>query len=415
MQRSTPNSRRFSSASAEAIRATADALLAGGVAVMPTDTVYGLAAHPSFPAASSRIYDIKGRRQDKPIALLASDADAPTRLGAAMPPMARALAERFWPGALTLVLDVPNGTEGFRVPDSDTARAIIASCGGLLRVTSANFSGEPAVADFAEIPESLVAQCDAAVDGGPCPGGVPSAVIKFAADGAVDILREGPHEITDFIRSRMRFLVSAGPTREFIDPVRFISNRSTGRMGFAVAAAAAAAGHEVTLVAGPVTLPTPEGVRRIDVVTARDMLAALEGEIDAADALVMTAAVADWRPAETASAKLKKREMSPSIALVPNPDILKALAPHKGKRVFVGFAAETGGPDAEAARKLDEKNLDFICANDVTRPGAGFGTETNIVTIFGRGGFREDMPLMAKSDIAKRIIELAERKWTGKI
>ena len=211
----------------------------------------------------------------------------------------------------------------------------------------------------------------------------------------------------------MRILVSAGPTREFLDPVRFLSNRSTGRMGFAVAAAAAAAGHEAVLVAGPVDLPTPAGVRRLDVVSAREMLAALESELAASDALVMAAAVADWRPAETAGAKLKKRGMAPVIALAPNPDILKTLAPLKGGRVFVGFAAETGRAEAEAARKLEEKGLDFICANDVTAPGAGFGTETNIVTILGRGGFREALPLMAKTEVARRIVELVEAKWNG--
>lgn len=209
----------------------------------------------------------------------------------------------------------------------------------------------------------------------------------------------------------MRFLVSAGPTREFVDPVRFLSNRSTGKMGFAVAAAAAAAGHEAVLVAGPVALATPDGVRRIYVVSAREMLAALERELDAADALVMAAAVADWRPAESAPLKLKKSSMSPCIQLVPNPDILKALAPRKGDRVFVGFAAETGNPEGEAARKLAAKGLDFICANDVTASGAGFGTETNIVTIIGRDGFREALPLMAKSEVARRIVELAEEKW----
>lgn len=209
----------------------------------------------------------------------------------------------------------------------------------------------------------------------------------------------------------MRFLVSAGPTREFIDPVRFLSNRSTGKMGFAVAEAAAAAGHEAVLVAGPVALPAPAGVRRIDVVSAREMLAALERELDAADALVMAAAVADWRPAGTASLKLKKSSMAPSIPLVPNPDILKTLAPRKGGRVFVGFAAETGAPEGEAERKLAAKGLDFICANDVTAPGAGFGTDTNIVTIIGRDGFREALPLMAKAEVARRIVEIAEGKW----
>ena len=194
-----PKSQRWPSPTPDALRAVADVLLAGGVAVIPTDTVYGLAAHPSFPAAVRRIYEIKGRDEGKPIALLASDADAPLRLGAAMPPAARALAERFWPGALTLVLDTPAATEGFRVPDSPAARSIIAMCGGLLRVTSANFSGEPAPRDFDAIPASFLDLCDASINAGPCPGGVPSAVVKFDAAGAATLLRPGPRALSEFL------------------------------------------------------------------------------------------------------------------------------------------------------------------------------------------------------------------------
>lgn len=204
----------------------------------------------------------------------------------------------------------------------------------------------------------------------------------------------------------MRFLISAGPTREHIDPVRFLSNRSTGKMGFAIAEAAAEAGHEVVLVAGPVSLPTPEGVKRIDVISACDMLSQLQAELDNADVLIMAAAVADWRPKQAASVKLKKRTMSPVLELEPNPDILATLSPHKGNRIFVGFAAETGDPEGEARRKLEAKNLDFICANDVSRPDAGFGVDTNLVTVYGRNGFIESIPLMTKLNVAKRIVEI---------
>lgn len=176
---------------ADAVRATADALLRGGVAVFPTDTVYGVAAHPDFPDALERIYSIKGRRPDKPVAFLASDASAPLKFGAAMPPRARELVRR-WPGALTLVLDCPGAAEGFRVPDSTIAREIIAACGGLLRVTSANFSGEPSPGRFDDIPASFIALCDVAVNGGPCPGGIPSEVVKITAGGEETILRPAP-------------------------------------------------------------------------------------------------------------------------------------------------------------------------------------------------------------------------------
>ena len=208
----------------------------------------------------------------------------------------------------------------------------------------------------------------------------------------------------------MRFLVTAGPTREHLDPVRFLSNRSTGRMGFAVAAAAAEAGHDVTLVAGPVALATPPGATRVDVVSARDMLAAVQARLDDADVLVMTAAVADWRPRHTAAAKLKKTEMNPVIELEPNPDILKTLAPAKGGRLFVGFAAETGDPLPEARRKLAAKGLDLIVANDVSRVDSGFAVETNRVTLIGAEGTFAPLPLMAKLDVAREIVRWCEAR-----
>ena len=188
--------------------------------------------------------------------------------------------------------------------------------------------------------------------------------------------------------------------------MRFLSNPSTGRMGFAVARAARAAGHAVTLVAGPVALKTPPGVRRVDVVSARDMLAAVRAAVAGADVLVMTAAVADWRPARCAKKKLKKSEMTDTLKLVRNPDILKSV---RGPRIRIGFAAETGLPDAEAARKCREKNLDLVVGNDVTRPGSGFGTATNRVTLVTPDGAVRRLPLMSKLAVARRIVTFAER------
>lgn len=202
----------------------------------------------------------------------------------------------------------------------------------------------------------------------------------------------------------MKIVVTAGPTREHLDPVRFLSNPSTGKMGFAVAAEAARCGHEVVLVAGPVSLKTPGGVRRVDVVSARDMMRETSRAVNGADALVATAAVADWRPAACAGKKLKKGEMKPFVRLVRNPDILKSVkCPLK-----VGFAAETGGVVAEASRKCREKRLAFIVANDVTEPGAGFGVDTNKVALVFPDGRVERLPLMAKRVLARRIVsELA--------
>ena len=208
----------------------------------------------------------------------------------------------------------------------------------------------------------------------------------------------------------MNLLVTAGPTREHLNPVRFLSNRSTGKMGFAIAQAAAERGHRVALVAGPVSLPTPAGVERVDVVSARDMLAAVERLLPAQDALVMTAAVADWRPARVSETKLKKSDMRPVIELEPNPDILKTLRPLKGARLFVGFAAETGDPLAEAQRKLASKGLDLIVANDVTQADAGFAVDTNRVTLVAAGEAPAALPLQSKLDVGRAIVAWLEQR-----
>ena len=219
----------------------------------------------------------------------------------------------------------------------------------------------------------------------------------------------------------MKFVVTAGPTREYLDPVRFLSNPSTGKMGFAVACVAAMRGHEVVLVAGPVSLKTPKGVRRIDVTSARDMLAAVEEEMAKAKSgkptiFVATAAVADWRPAKCAPRKLKKGQMSDTLKLVRNPDILKTIDHQLGgprsraaaRLVRIGFAAETGAPAAEAARKCREKGLDLVVGNDVTEPGSGFGTDTNRVTFVTPDGNVQRLPLMSKLSVARRIVSFAE-------
>lgn len=222
---------------------------------------------------------------------------------------------------------------------------------------------------------------------------------------------------------RLRFVITAGPTREHIDPVRFLSNPSTGKMGFAVARAAARRGHDVTLVAGPVSLKTPKGVRRVDVTSARDMLAAAEEALagrcsqkrsrDPLTVFVATAAVADWRPAKCAARKLKKGQMSDTLKLVRNPDILKTLSLRAAREprttLFIGFAAETNDVISEARRKCREKGLEMIVANDVTKKGSGFGTDTNCVTFLRKDGSVERLPLMSKAAVATRIVREAER------
>ncbi len=208
----------------------------------------------------------------------------------------------------------------------------------------------------------------------------------------------------------MKIIVTAGPTREPIDPVRFISNRSSGKMGYALAAAARRRGHKVVLVSGPVSIDPPPGVRLVKVVTAADMLSAIKEKIGWCDALVMSAAVADWRPAKFSKKKIKKNNMPDCLPIARNPDILLALIPKKGKRIFVGFAAETGRVRGEALRKLREKNLDMIVANDVSRKDSGFETDNNRVTLFSAGGAHLKLPLMPKRKIAELIIRLIEQR-----
>ena len=205
-------------------------------------------------------------------------------------------------------------------------------------------------------------------------------------------------------KKALNFVITAGPTREFIDPVRFLSNPSTGKMGFAVAKAAASMGHKVTLVAGPVSLPTPKGVERVDVVSAREMYAAVKKALSPGCVFVATAAVADWRSAVYSKRKLKKTQMSGVLNLVRNPDILKSV---KGC-VKVGFAAETHDVLSEALRKCREKKLAMTVANDVSEKGSGFGVDTNRVSFVFADGRIESLEQMSKLSVARRIVRVCE-------
>ncbi len=206
----------------------------------------------------------------------------------------------------------------------------------------------------------------------------------------------------------LRVLVTAGGTREPIDPVRFISNYSSGKMGYALARAAAARGAAVTLVSAPTALAPPGGVQVVFVETAQQMYEAVLEHFPQADIVVKAAAVADYRPAKTAEQKIKKEGETLVIELERNPDILFELGRRKQPhQVLVGFAAETENLLANARRKLAEKNADLLVANDVTRPGAGFGADTNIVKLIYRSGETVDLPLMEKTALADRILDAA--------
>jgi phosphopantothenoylcysteine decarboxylase/phosphopantothenate--cysteine ligase len=205
-----------------------------------------------------------------------------------------------------------------------------------------------------------------------------------------------------------RILVTAGPTYEPIDPVRFLGNKSSGKMGFAIAAAAARRGAGVTLIAGPVQLPTPAGVRRLDVTTAREMHDAVLKEFDDTDALIMAAAVADFTPATVATTKIKRETVSGeswNIACVKNPDILRAATDRKKHQVMVGFALETTDELAHARRKLTEKQLDLVVMNNPNVEGAAFGADTNVVTLLTADGTTEQLPRKPKTDVAHDILD----------
>jgi phosphopantothenoylcysteine decarboxylase/phosphopantothenate--cysteine ligase len=200
-------------------------------------------------------------------------------------------------------------------------------------------------------------------------------------------------------------LVTAGPTREDIDPVRFLTNRSSGKMGYAVADAAARRGARVILISGPVELAPPDGAEIIHVRTAEGMHRATLEHAPQASIVVMAAAVADYRVAAPAAEKLKRAAGRVSLELEPTPDILSALARVKGNQILVGFAAETSNLEENAAAKLERKNADIIVANDVTQQGAGFDVDTNIVTLLFRDGHRLPLPQMSKLAVANRLLD----------
>ncbi len=222
-----------------------------------------------------------------------------------------------------------------------------------------------------------------------------------------------PEQIVECVEARLtkkdmqgeQVIVTAGPNCEPIDPVRFITNRSTGKMGFALARIAHQRGAEVTLVSGPTALAAPLGVRLCSVRTALEMQQAVLAHYPRATIVVSAAAIADYRPAQIATQKLKKKDGDFSIPLDRNPDMLAGLGRDKGNRLLVGFATETENVLQNAERKLRSKNLDMIVANDVTQEGAGFAGDTNIVTLLDRTGQQEPLPLMSKDAVAHAVYD----------
>jgi phosphopantothenoylcysteine decarboxylase/phosphopantothenate--cysteine ligase len=228
-----------------------------------------------------------------------------------------------------------------------------------------------------------------------------------------DIVEEARRLLSRQDLSGLRILVTAGATLEPLDPVRYMSNRSSGKMGYALARAASMRGAKVTLVSGPTTLKPPRDVALSRVKTAEEMRQAVLAECQQYDVIIKAAAVLDWRPKETAAHKIKKGSGVQTLELVENPDILAELGCSRGNRrcVLVGFAAETQDLVANAQEKLKKKNLDLIVVNDVSREDAGFEADTNAVKIVYRDGPMEELPLMPKQEVADQLLDRVKVLW----
>jgi phosphopantothenoylcysteine decarboxylase/phosphopantothenate--cysteine ligase len=204
----------------------------------------------------------------------------------------------------------------------------------------------------------------------------------------------------------VRFVVTAGPTREPIDPVRYLGNRSSGKMGYAIAKAAAEAGHNVALISGPVNLAAPKGAELVSVLTSDEMYDAVHSHIEGSDVVVMCAAVADYKPAKVSAHKIKKQNETLSLELIPTRDILASLGQKDRQFLLVGFAAETNDLEENARKKLREKNCDIIVANDVSEKNSGMESNENEVTVLFRNGENKKMSRAPKKNIARELVKI---------
>ena len=257
------------------------------------------------------------------------------------------------------------------------------------------------------------------------------AIIVEPEDGPLASGRQGQGRLADEERilaavlttvhprrdwSGRKVLISAGPTQEAIDPVRFISNRSSGKMGYALAEAARTRGAEVVLVSGPTSLPSPAGIEYCPVVTAEEMRKAITHRLAWSDTVIMAAAVADFRPARPSASKIKKqRGPVTHLELETTDDILRELSERRTSQLLVGFAAETEDLLAHAREKLHAKGVDLLVANDVTAAGSGFGSDTNRVVLLSPNGTAEELPLLSKRDVADRILDRMLTLQTGRL
>ena len=228
----------------------------------------------------------------------------------------------------------------------------------------------------------------------------PKSIAKEAVD-LLDKLKESKQDLAG-----MKILVTAGPTIEDIDPIRFISNNSSGKMGFALAEEALKRGADVTLISGPVKLQCSLGIHRIDVRSTEEMRMEVNRNFENTDVVIMAAAPSDYRVEKPSATKMKKESKGIELKLIENPDIIAELGRKKGKKILIGFAAETNKVVEYAKDKIIKKNLDYIVANDVSKSGAGFNSDTNIITIIGKDSKTMDFDIMSKKDAANVILNL---------
>ena len=221
----------------------------------------------------------------------------------------------------------------------------------------------------------------------------------------VHILEKAGYVLSDHDLKGLKLLVTAGPTVEYLDPVRIVTNRSTGKMGYALAISAWRRGAEVTLISGPTHLDPPLGVKTVKIQTAEEMREAVLRDYQRQDVIIKAAAVSDYRPLKKAQQKEKKKTSPITVEMGPTPDILEELGKQKGDVILVGFAAETTNHRANALDKIEKKNLDMIVVNDVSQEDRGFAADSNEVRIIDRKGIEEVVPLMSKEDVADRILE----------
>ena len=264
--------------------------------------------------------------------------------------------------------------------------------------------GDEGEGKLAEV-DTIVEAIDAFLSGQSAPAGTAT---PSAAEPVCVECRAAPQDLKG-----KRFLVTAGPTREPIDPIRYITNRSSGKMGYAIAAQAAKRGAEVTLISGPANLEVPAGVHKIvRVETAEHMYRAVTAAFPDHDAVIQSAAVADYKPKHCSDVKIKKTDDDLYIELERNKDIAYEIGKIKGNKILVGFAAETNDMLAHAVEKIKKKNFDFIVANDVTQAGAGCGADTNIITIIDAQGNKREYPQLSKTEVADIILDAVAALFT---